>query len=156
MWLEKIFNLKYLAMLVSALLLIVGVCCIFLGMTKIYHGLIILVGLESGMPGLQFVESIDVLLFSIVILILAGGIFKIFVGDENTFKNSLVFSKLKGFRDLKVLLWETLLLTLTVYCTLDLFEYSDEVTWENLILPISILLLAAALRILVYGKKSAH
>src|SRR5210317_1772119 len=125
MWLEKIFNLKYIAMLVSILLLVVGVSFIFLGMTKIYHGMLILIGLESGLPGLYFVESIDVLLFSMVILILAGGIYKIFVGEANTFKNSMVLSKLKGFRDLKILLWETLLLTLMVYCTLDFFEHSD-------------------------------
>lgn len=49
--------------------------------------------------------------------------------------------------DLKVLLWETLLLTLTVWFSLNFFAHPENSTYEHLILPVSILLLALALKL---------
>jgi hypothetical protein len=56
---------------------------------------------------------------------------------------------LKG---LKVLLWETILVTLVILCVTNLIKLSS-LSWETLIYPILILVLAAAL-FLMRGKES--
>ena len=94
------------------------------------------------------IEAVDTYLFAMVILILGGGIYKLFVGNQNTFSKSTVLSKINTFAELKVLLWETLLLTLTVWCALDFFlTEPEDLHIEMLILPASVLILAAALRL---------
>jgi len=144
--LERIFKIKYLALLVSTLLMICGILAIVIGAIRLVESVLQLLGIHEGKPGIHLIESVDTLLFSLVILVLAGGIFKLFVGNEHTFKESAIFSKLNSFMDLKVLLWETLLLTLTVWCALSFFVDPDSLHYEQLILPVSILLLALALK----------
>jgi len=150
--LERIFQVKYLALIVSILLMISGVIAIVIGTIKLVESILQIPGIHKGeTPGIALIESLDTLLFSVVILVLAGGIFKLFVGNENTFKKSAIFSRIITFMDLKVLLWETLLLTLTVWCALGFFLNKD-LRYEQLILPVSIVLLALALK-LMKGKK---
>lgn len=145
--LEQIFKIKYLALCVSILLFLSGIMAIVIGATKLVESVLIITGVHKGeKPGIHIIESVDTLLFALVILVLAGGIFKLFVGNEHTFKESAIFSKLNSFMDLKVLLWETLLLTLTVWCALSFFVEPDSLHYEQLILPVSILLLALALK----------
>jgi uncharacterized membrane protein YqhA len=150
--LERIFKVKYLALIVAILLMMCGILAIALGVIRFVESIIILVS-HAGKPGLHLIESVDTLLFALVILVLAGGIFKLFVGNEHTFKESAIFSKLNSFRDLKVLLWETLLLTLTVLCVLSFFFDPENQNYEQLILPASIVLLALGLKFLKDDKK---
>ena len=129
--------------------MISGIMAIAIGAIKLGESILQIIGIqEGGKPGIHLIESVDSLLFSLVILVLAGGIFKLFVGNENTFKDSAIFSELKTFMDLKVLLWQTLLLTLTVWCVLGFFLDKDILDYKQLILPISIVLLALALKLL--------
>lgn len=145
---EGIFRLNYFALIISILIICSGIIAIIVGCFRLFKGVLDLVGLYEGStsPGIHIIEAVDTFLFSLVILVLGGGIFKLFVGNENTFKNSIVFSKIKSFMDLKVLLWETLLLTLTVWCSLGFFAHPDDLQYEQLILPITIVLLALALK----------
>jgi hypothetical protein len=145
---ERFFKINYFALIISFLLLCSGIIAIMIGCYRLFKGILELVGIYDGVtrPGIHIIEAVDTFLFSIVILVLGGGIFKLFVGNENTFKNSLVFSKIKSFMDLKVLLWETLLLTLTVWCSLGFFEHPEDLHYEQLILPVTIILLALALK----------
>ena len=144
--LERIFKVKYLALIVSILLMISGVLAIVIGAIRLVESILVMLGIQEGRAGIYLIESVDTLLFSLVILVLSGGIFKLFVGDENTLSENIVFSKIKTFMDLKVLLWETLLLTLTVWCALGFFINTESQNYEQLILPVSIVLLALALK----------
>ena len=126
---------------------------IILGARKLIEAILIISGYHEGRPGVYIIESVDAFLFALVIFILAGGIFKLFVGNENTLKDNIVFSRIHSFLDLKVLLWETLLLTLTVWCSLDFFLKPEELSFELLILPASIVLLALALKLM---KRNNH
>jgi len=149
--LESLFRLKLFAFIISLLIMLSGIVGVVVGTIRLYAGVIELSNLHKGQPGIHLIEAVDTYLFSIVIFILGGGIFKLFVGNENTFSNSTVFSKIKTFMDLKVLLWETLLLTLTVWCSLSFFAHSNKASYEQLILPVSILLLALALKFVKSG-----
>ncbi len=151
MWIEKLFSLKYVALLIASLLMITGLTGICLGVLSGFHAFMVLIGGLEGRVGLYLIESIDQLLFSLVVMILAAGIYKLFVGNEDTFSNSLVLKNIGNFKELKILLWETMLLTMTIWAALGFFM-DDEVTYEQLILPASILLLALSLYI-VRGKE---
>jgi uncharacterized membrane protein YqhA len=120
---ERVFTLKYFALIISLMILLSGFIAVVVGTMRLFKSILELTGLldGDGTPGVYLIEAVDTYLFSLVILVLAGGIFKLFVGDEHTFKGSVVFSKIKTFMDLKVLLWETLLVTLTVWCSLGFF-----------------------------------
>lgn len=145
--LESFFKLKYFALIISFLIILSGLTAIVIGSIRLFTGLINLFK-GGGHPGVHIIEAVDTLLFSLVILVLGGGIFKLFVGNEDTFKDSIVFSKIQTFMDLKILLWETLLLTLTVWCSLGFFAHPDAINYEQLILPTSIVLLAIALKLM--------
>jgi len=150
-FISRLFSMKFMAFVVALALLIIGVLVIALGITTIVDAVEAFFKHENGHPGAHLIEAVDILLFSMVILMLSGGIYKLFVGDKDTFKHISILSKLKTFKDLKILLWETILLTLTVWAALNFFL--DEVyTYEQLILPASILLLALALVIIKGGK----
>jgi uncharacterized membrane protein YqhA len=154
--LESLFKLKYFALIISLLIFLSGLAAIVVGSLRLFHGLkgvIYFIKDSATQPGIHIIEAIDTLLFAVVILVLGGGIFKLFVGDENTFKESTVFSKIKTFKDLKILLWETLLLTLTVWCSLSFFAHPDDLRYEQLILPATIILLALALRLMRDNKE---
>lgn len=147
---ESVFTLKYFALIISLMIMLSGFVAIVVGTVFLFKSILELTGLYEGdgQPGILLIEAVDTYLFSLVILVLGGGIFKLFVGDENTFKGSVVFSKIKTFMDLKVLLWETLLLTLTVWCALGFFAHPTDLQFEQLILPITIVLLALALKLM--------
>jgi hypothetical protein len=151
MWLEKLFSLKFAAMLIAILFMMIGLGGIGLGLVSVYHAFLVLIGRESGRVGVHLIESIDKLLFSLVIMILSAGIYKLFTGNKATYSNSLVLKGINSFKELKILLWETLLLTLTVWSSLGFLTQTENFRLEQLILPGSILLLAIALYI-VKGK----
>ena len=154
--LESFFKLKYFALIISFLIFLSGLTAIAIGALRLFDGLkgvIYFLKDSATHPGVHIIEAVDTLLFAVVILVLGGGIFKLFVGDENTFKESTVFSKIKTFKDLKILLWETLLLTLTVWCSLSFFAHPDDLRYEQLILPATIILLALALRLMRDNKE---
>jgi uncharacterized membrane protein YqhA len=145
---ERFFTTKYLALLVSILLLLSGILTLIIGVKHIAEAILILANQQEGKAGVYIIESVDTFLFALVIFILAGGIFKLFVGNENTLKESMVFSRIQNFMDLKILLWETLLLTLTVWCSLGFFLQSEELSYDHLIFPVAIVLLALALKLM--------
>ncbi len=151
--LENIFQVRYLALIVAIFLMLNGILAIALGVKHLWETILILFSSHDKSAGSSIISSIDTFLFALVILILAGGIFKLFVGNVNTFKESAVFSKINNFKELKVLLWETILLTLTVWCALGFFIDYDKLRYEQLILPVTIVLLALALRFI---KKEEH
>ncbi len=145
---EGYFRTKYMALIVSILLMLSGVLTLIIGVKNIAEAVLIIAGHQEGKPGVYIIESVDTFLFALVIFILAGGIFKLFVGNENTLKDSMVFSRIHNFMDLKVLLWETLLLTLSVWCSLGFFLQTDTLTYDLLIFPAAIVLLALALKLM--------
>lgn len=145
---ERLFNLKIPAIFISVILMVIGILAIIQGAHFTYEGALYLLGVEKGKAGATMIEAVDTYLFAMVIMILGAGIFKLFAGNENTFKKSAVLSKINTFAELKVLLWETLLLTLTVWCAMDFFlTEPEDMHLEQLILPASVLILAAALRL---------
>jgi uncharacterized membrane protein YqhA len=89
-------------------------------------------------------KGLDLFMLTIIFIIFGLGISRLFLftntADEEI-PSWLRFSEMKG---LKVLLWETMLVTLVIYC-LQLLLTSQTQSPELLILPGAILLLSLAL-----------
>ena len=71
--------------------------------------------MEEHKPGLQILKGLDLFLVSIVFMILGLGILKIFVFSHMPFTDLPDWLNIKNFKELKILLWETILVTLVVF-----------------------------------------
>ena len=99
---------------------------------------------ETLNPGLQILKGLDAFMLAIIFLIFGLGIARLFLfnkAPDDHIPSWLRFHEMKG---LKVLLWETILVTLVIYCLQVLLTHK-ELGYELLILPCAILLLAVAL-----------
>ena len=99
---------------------------------------------ETYSPGLYVLKGLDAFMLAIIFMIFGLGIARLFVfneASEEQIPSWLRFHEMKG---LKVLLWETILVTLVIYC-LQILLTHKELSFDLLILPGAILLLAVAL-----------
>jgi len=99
---------------------------------------------ESYNPALYILKGLDAFMLAIIFIIFGLGIARLFLfGDasEDQIPSWLRFHEMKG---LKVLLWETILVTLVIYCLQVLLTHK-ELSPDLLILPGAILILAVAL-----------
>jgi uncharacterized membrane protein YqhA len=99
---------------------------------------------ESYRPGMLVMKGLDLFMLAIIFIIFGLGISRLFLftnTDDEQIPSWLRFNEMKG---LKVLLWETMLVTLVIYC-LQLLLTSPIQSAELLIIPGAILLLAVAL-----------
>ena len=110
-------------------------------------------GMEEHKPGLQILKGLDLFLVSIVFMILGLGILKIFVLSHVPFTDLPDWLNIKNFKELKILLWETILVTLVVFCLTGLVSTQDALTWNVLILPAVIFVLSLSLFLMKKGEK---
>jgi uncharacterized membrane protein YqhA len=95
-------------------------------------------------PVLYILKGLDAFMLAIIFIIFGLGIARLFLftnASEDQVPSWLRFHEMKG---LKVLLWETILVTLVIFC-LQILITHKELSLDLLILPGAILLLAVAL-----------
>jgi len=99
---------------------------------------------ETYKPGIYIMKGLDGFMLAIIFIIFGLGIARLFlfnsVSDEEI-PSWLRFQDMKG---LKVILWETILVTLVIYCLQVLLTYK-QLSPDLLIIPGAILLLSLAL-----------
>jgi uncharacterized membrane protein YqhA len=99
-------------------------------------------------PGLELLHSLDLFFVAIVLMVLALGFAKLFLLHPTPEQNAALpaWLRFESIRELKVLLWETILTALLILglsqLTATLFVKPD---WDVLILPAAILVLALSL-----------
>jgi uncharacterized membrane protein YqhA len=99
---------------------------------------------ETYKPSIYIMKGLDGFMLAIIFIIFGLGIARLFLLDrvpEEEIPSWLRFQDMKG---LKVLLWETILVTLVIYCLQVLLTYKD-LGPDLLIIPGAILLLSLAL-----------
>jgi uncharacterized membrane protein YqhA len=108
---------------------------------------------ETYQPGLYILKGLDGFMLAIIFLIFAFGIARLFLfndASDDKIPTWLMFKDMKG---LKVLLWETILVTLVIYCLQILLTHKQQ-SPEMLILPGAILILAIALFFIRWKEKT--
>jgi uncharacterized membrane protein YqhA len=106
--------------------------------------------LDQGMsaelkPGLYLLKGLEHFLISMVFMIFALGILKLFIFDHTSEEHIPAWLKIDEFRELKVLLWESILVTLVVFTLDKLVSVPDVLSWNALIFPCVILTLTGSL-----------
>ncbi len=100
----------------------------------------------SDRPGIHIAESIDLMLFALVVLVLAVGTTCLFLvptgeGDQRV----PAWMRVSDLSDLKLLLWEAVLAVLVMATLVSLISNLEELNWGLLVLPAAILMLSAGL-----------
>jgi uncharacterized membrane protein YqhA len=149
---EHLLKARYLAVIIVGFALLHAVAFLLIGgeiAFKAYAQLLHERNLGPGnRPGIELLHSLDFLFVAMVFIVLALGIAKLFlVGPEAAASMDLpVWLNFDSIAGLKVLLWETILVTLVITglseLTTGLFERLD---WEALVMPAAILLLSLSL-----------
>jgi hypothetical protein len=95
-------------------------------------------------PGGSFLEGLDNFVSVLVSMIFGLGLGQLFLLDEKSDRYVPKDFKVSSLKELKILLWETILVALVIFCTTNLFR-SDVKSWDILPFPILILVLSLAL-----------
>jgi uncharacterized membrane protein YqhA len=146
---KKLLRIRYVVLLAILTMFINSVFFIIGGTILSFKGYIEFIRngfipSETYKPGIYIMKGLDGFMLAIIFIIFGLGIARLFlfnsVSDEEI-PSWLRFQDMKG---LKVLLWETILVTLVIYCLQVLLTYK-QLSMELLIIPGAILLLALAL-----------
>ena len=146
---QKLLKIRYVIILVVVIMFINSIFFIIGGTVYSFKGYIEFakngfIPSETLNPGLQILKGLDAFMLAIIFIIFGLGIARLFLFNkaaDDQVPTWLRFHEMKG---LKVLLWETILVTLVIYCLQVLLTHK-ELGYELLILPGAILLLAVAL-----------
>lgn len=100
-------------------------------------------------PGVELAEALDGFLLAVVFIVFAIGIGKLFIPDLRLLERiQISWLNPQSFSELKSILWEAVLTTLVVLFAAVVVRNMDNITWELLIIPASILLISVALKMM--------
>lgn len=115
-----------------------------------YHHLLTRPDIER--PLLPALEAVDVFFMAIAFFIVAVGLVQLFIGDLPFLKDvSFAWMRVESYTQLKLLLWDTFLVTLLVLFLTRIFA-ARTMGWDMLILPGAILMLTVSSFLLKKGK----
>ena len=146
---SKILRFRYVFIIVSVFSFISCLFFIGAGISEAIHAFENLIESMNGgqwkNPGVTLIESLDRFLLAVLFYIFGVGMIKLFLPE--VFKNTDLpkWLDIKGIKELKVLLWETILVTLMVLSVTSLVGHTDSLTWDALILPSVIAILSLSL-----------
>jgi uncharacterized membrane protein YqhA len=151
---ERLLKLRYIAVVVVALSIMHSIMFLFIGArmaVKTYWNVLrdVPAG-EQTHPAMELLHSLDMFLVSLVVMILALGIAKLFLLPHTTTADRNIplpsWLQIETFSDLKVLLWETILSALLIIAMSTLASgVFKTLEWTALVIPSAILLLAMSL-----------
>jgi len=148
--LRSLLRIRYLAAIVAMVFALHAAGFLVLGVLRAVQAYRLFFEPEGlgpdARPGVHIAESVDSLLFSLVLLVLALGTASLFLtttdNDEKT--NLPEGMRVKSLTELKLLLWEAILATLVVAAASGIIAALPHVEWKLLVLPAAILVLSVS------------
>ena len=145
---RSLLRIRLLAAVVSLVFAVHAVGFLALALLRGYHAYSLLLRGErssgEGRPGIHIAESVDALLFSLVLLVLALGTSSLFLAGEEEQRRLPEWMRIKSLTGLKLLLWEAILATLVVAAASGIIAALPHVEWKLLVLPAAILVLSVS------------
>ncbi len=104
---------------------------------------------------IYLMKSLDTFLIALVLFIFAYGVYTLFISNKNNIEDNgaLNWIRVSSIGQLKNVLAEVIIIILFVIFLEVVFENMDNLKWEFLIIPISVLLLALGLKFLSLDKE---
>ena len=98
---------------------------------------------------ISVLQSMDAFLIGLVLLIFSFGVYNLFIGEIKTPRSlaGAQWAQITSIERLKQVLVEVIIVVLAVLFLWELLLLEDKATWSVLVVPIGIVLLAAALRL---------
>ncbi|HEY7254930.1 MAG TPA: YqhA family protein [Methylomirabilota bacterium] len=147
--LTRVLLLRYAYVIAVAFTLINSVVFLISGVHQSIEGyrsiLRHLGGEEIVGPRMPLLESLDSFLAALVFLIFGLGIVKIFIAHDRVIEGLPSWLQIHSFRELKILLWESILITIVVMSMGTVARQLQSPTWDVLVLPAVVLVLAFGL-----------
>lgn len=154
---HKMLYVRYILLVAVVFLLLSACAFIIVGSIHCLHGFVELarhdfLPTEEARPGLHLLEGLDAYMVALIFMIFGLGIARLFVFDKANVEGLPAWLNIHDIKELKVLLWETILVTLVILCVTNLAKHPVR-SWEVLLFPGVILILSLALYF-VRGKES--
>ena len=147
--LEKLLRIRYVYLIAVFFTFLNSIFFLFQGVLFALHGYEAFFDQhfrkKEVRPSIYFVESLDAFLISLVFLIFSLGIMKIFTHYHTESSNLPEWLNIKSFIELKILLWESIIITLVVFSVTTMIRDHDNITWNILISPAVLLALTLSL-----------
>jgi uncharacterized membrane protein YqhA len=153
---QKILAFRYILIIAVFFLLISSFVFIIVGAVLSIEGIIEFIHFgfipnEEIRPGIKLLEGLDAFMIALIFMIFGMGIARLFLFDKDKDINVPSWLNIHDLKGLKILLWETILVTLVILSINPLVK-GKVVSWEILIYPGFILILSLAL-FLMRGKE---
>ena len=144
-----LLRLRYVFIVVSLFSFISCLFFIGVGVVETVHAFSLVFSSMGGEkwanPGIALFEALDRFLIAVVFYIFGVGMIKLFMPEAFRDAELPKWLDIRDIKELKILLWETVLVTLMVLSVTKLVTNRDDLTWNTLILPAVIATLAASL-----------
>ena len=144
-----LLRLRYMFLIVSAFSFLSSLYFIGVGVYETVHAITAVFGsVESGRwanPGITLFEALDRFLIAVLFYIFGVGMIKLFMPELFRDAELPRWLDIRDIKELKVLLWETVLVTLMVLSVTELVATKRELTWNTLIMPSVIAVLSLSL-----------
>ena len=144
-----LLRFRYIFLLVSAFSLISALYFIGAGIAETVHAMnALFTSVGSGKwanPGVTLFEALDRFLIAVLFYIFGVGMIKLFMPEFFRDAELPRWLDIRDIKELKVLLWETVLVTLMVLSVTELVSTKGELTWNSLIMPSIIAILSLSL-----------
>lgn len=146
---ENIYKYRYLFLMAVIFLLLNSLAFIVMGVVECTEGYVQLVrsgfqNTETNRPSMHLLEGLDLFVSALVFMIFGLGLGQLFVLNDTAYQSLPKGLGIESLKELKVLLWETILVALVIYCVTHLLRM-DPMSWEILPFPILIVILSVAL-----------
>ena len=161
---KPFYTLRYISLIAIICSIIGSLLLFFMGAWKIINAIQIIFFdyIPAGSEHLDFkdnatiyiMKSLDTFLIALALFIFAYGIFSLFISDRNDIedKGVLKWIIVPNIGHLKKILSELIIIILFVIFLEIIIENINDLKWEFLIIPISVLLFAVGLKFLGLNK----
>lgn len=145
---NKILRIRYVFLIAVVFTLLNSFFFLIGGVLESIHGYMLFYqhGLDGeSRPGTYLLKGLDMFLVSMVFLIFALGIMRIFTHYHSSDENLPGWLRINNFKELKILLWETVIVTLVVFTLTEIVSSNKALNLDALIMPGVILILTVSL-----------
>jgi uncharacterized membrane protein YqhA len=150
---QHLLKIRYLILVIVVIAVLHAIAFMTLGIQTAFHAYALLLkgGTQSAhaeRPGVELLHSLDALIVSMVLIVLALGMAKLFLRNpaEHDDSHLPVWLRIESITELKVLIWETILTTLLIVAMSDISAaLYEQPTWTILLTPAAVLALAISL-----------